>query len=81
MNNWNDFVDKKVRVSIAFSSSYVNGGSVPNHYEGVIKTVNEDTIVLADVPRAILKGFAKSETVIVKNMLINKKYIIYIEEI
>lgn len=76
MDNWNAFLEKKVNVSVAFSKAYVDGGSVPHVYSGIVKSINNDSIILSDV--STVQGFNK--TVNLNNILINKNYIIYIEE-
>lgn len=76
MDNWNAFLGKKVNVSVAFSKGFVEGGSVPHVYSGIVKSINNDSIILSDVSTVL--GFNK--TVNLNNILINKNYIIYIEE-
>lgn len=76
MDNWNAFLGKKVNVSVAFSNGYQHGGSVPHVYSGIVKSINNDSIILSDV--STVQGFNK--TVNLNNILINKNYIIYIEE-
>ena len=81
MDNYNDFVGKKVKITVAFAACFVNAGPAPKDFEGIVKSINDDNIILSGVSTTINKGFSKSETINVNNMLINKKYIILIEEI
>ena len=80
MDNWNDFLGKKVNVTVAFAAGFAQAGSVPHDFCGTIKSINDDSIVLSDASTIRAKGFSRTNTNI-NNILINKNYIILIEEI
>jgi len=81
MNNWNDFIGKKVKITVAFATGMINVGPAPQFFCGIVKNINDDTITLSDASKIIFKGFSKEENLSVNNVLINKNYIILIEEI
>jgi hypothetical protein len=80
MDNYNDFIGKKVKVIVAFATSYSSVGASPNAFCGILQNISDDSIILSDVTKEIINGF-KKEIVNVNNILINKKYLILIEEI
>lgn len=69
-----------MNVSVAFAGTHVNGGAISHFYSGTLKSINNDSIILSDVSTKQYHGFSSS-TVTINNILINKNYIIYIEEI
>ena len=80
MDNYNEFVGKKVKVKVAFAISYSNAGASPDTFCGILKNINGDSIILSDVSKEKMIGL-KKENIIVNKVLINKNYIILIEEI
>ena len=80
MDNYNNFIGKKVNVLVAFSDKLYEGGAIPSYYCGILKSVNDDSIFLTDVTKDRLNGL-KRETISLNDILINKKYIILIEEL
>lgn len=80
MDNYKDFLGKKVKVTVAFATAYAQAGATPDFFTGFFKNINDDSIILSDVSKEKLVGL-KKETININNILINKNYIILIEEI
>lgn len=80
MENWNSFIGKKVKVKVAFAITYGQGGISPDDFCGVVKNISDDSIVLTDVKVEKIVGL-KREIVDAKDILINKKYVIMLEEL
>lgn len=78
MDNWNYFIGKKVKVTVAFAISLTNAGASPDTFCGIVKNINNDSIVLSNVSKERAFGLKKED---INNILINKNYIILIEEI
>ncbi len=63
-------LNKLVEVKVAFSIGYIDGGSIPQSYKGVIVEVDDENVKLKITHK-------KKET----TMIVNKKFIIYLIEL
>lgn len=80
MDNYNNFIGKKVKVTVAFATYYTSAGASPDTFCGILQNINDNNIILSNVTKEHMNGF-KRETISLNNILINKNYIILIEEL
>lgn len=63
-------LNKSVEVKLAFSTGFIDGGSIPQSYKGVVVEIDDENIKLRITHK-------KKET----TMIINKKFVIYLIEL
>ncbi|MBR2744594.1 MAG: hypothetical protein IKE01_04790 [Clostridia bacterium] len=76
-----NFIGKKVLVTVAFAIGAVNAGSIPQEFMGVLEKSNGEFLEFSDVKTKKV-GFTSSSYVDYGNSaIINKNYIVMMVEI
>lgn len=76
-----NFIGKKVTVTVAFAERLVNAGSVPKKFMGVLEKIDGDFLIFSNVKVERI-NFTTSAYVDFGNyVIINKQYVVLMVEI
>lgn len=74
------FIGKKVLITVAFGAAYVEGGSIPQKFIGILEKIDGEFLEFSNVQIEI-KGFTSSSHHNYSNSaIINKQYLIMMAE-
>ena len=80
MDELENLKGKNVFITVAFSSSLVDAGSIPSRFTGVLEKIDGDFLVLSNAKiekRTFTSSYYENYS---NSMIINKQYLIMIAE-